>query len=140
LVRKIFPSQEIQGKLGKELIKPTRIYAKTILHLVKKVNIKAMSHITGGGFYDNIPRVLPEGLTARITKGSWPIPSIFKKIQRRGGIDETEMFRTFNMGVGMVMVLSPRSVGRVLAVLAALGQKAWDIGELAEGTNSVEII
>lgn len=140
LVRKIFPSQEIQGKLGKELIKPTRIYAKTILHLVKKVNIKAMSHITGGGFYDNIPRVLPEGLTARITKGSWPIPSIFKKIQRRGGIDETEMFRTFNMGVGMVMVLSSRSVGRVLAVLAALGQKAWDIGELAEGTNSVEII
>jgi phosphoribosylformylglycinamidine cyclo-ligase len=140
LVRKLFPSEEIQGKLGKELIRPTRIYVKTILSLVKKVNIKAMSHITGGGFYDNIPRALPQGITARINKVSWPIPSIFKKIQRRGGIEETEMFRTFNMGVGMVLVLSPRSVGRILAVLAALGQKAWEIGELIEGNNSVEII
>jgi phosphoribosylformylglycinamidine cyclo-ligase len=140
LVRKLFPSEEIQGILGKELIRPTRIYAKTVLYLVKKVNIKAISHITGGGFYDNIPRALPEGITSRITNGSWPIPSIFKKIQRRGGIKETEMFRTFNMGVGMVLVLSPRSVGRALTVLAALGQKAWDIGELIEGNNTVEIV
>jgi len=140
LVRKIFPSKEIQGNLGKELIRPTSIYIKTILHVVKKVNIKAMSHITGGGFYDNIPRVLPEGLTSRIIKGAWPIPSIFKKIQKRGSIEETEMFRTFNMGVGMVLVLNPRSVGRALAVLTELGQKAWDIGELVAGNNSVEII
>jgi len=140
LVRKLFPSEEIQGILGKELIRPTRIYAKTVLYLVKKVNIKAISHITGGGFYDNIPRALPEGITSRITNGSWPIPSIFKKIQRRGGIKETEMFRTFNMGVGMVLVLSPRSVGRALTVLAALGQKAWDIGELIKGNNTVEIV
>ena len=140
LVRKLFPSEEIQGILGKELIRPTRIYAKTVLYLVKKVNIKAISHITGGGFYDNIPRALPEGITSRITNGSWPIPSIFKKIQRRGGIKETEMFRTFNMGVGMVLVLSPRSVGRALTVLDALGQKAWDIGELIKGNNTVEIV
>lgn len=139
LIRKLFSSEEMKGKTGQELIKPTRIYTKTILHLGKKVRIKAMSHITGGGFYDNIPRALPRGLTARIAKGSWPIPSIFRKIQRRGGIEESEMFRTFNMGVGMVLVLSPRSVGRVLSMLAALGQKAWDLGELIQGTYPIEI-
>jgi phosphoribosylformylglycinamidine cyclo-ligase len=136
LARKLFSAQEIKGKLGRELIRPTRIYAKTILFLLKKVNIKAMSHITGGGFYDNIPRVIPEGLAARITKGSWRIPPIFGKIQQRGDINEHEMFRTFNMGVGMVLVVSPRSVGRVLSLLAEQGQKAWDIGELVAGNNS----
>lgn len=140
LVRKLFPSKEIRGKLGKELIRPTKIYAKTILYLLKKVKIKAMSHITGGGFYDNIPRALPKGITAQITKGSWPVPPIFKKIQRRGHIEEPEMYRTFNMGIGMVLVLSPRSTNRVLTLLAELGQKAWVIGELIEGNNTVEII
>ena len=140
LVRKIFSPEEIKGKLGKELIRPTRIYAKTILSLLKKVKIKAMSHITGGGFYDNIPRALPEGLSARIIKGSWPSPPIFNRIQKRGSVEETELFRTFNMGVGLVLVLSPRSVGRTLALLADVGQKAWDIGELVEGTHPIEII
>lgn len=140
LVRKLFSSREIRGKLGKELIKPTRIYTKTILHLLKRVNIKAMSHITGGGFYDNIPRALPEGLTAQLVKGSWPIPSIFKKIQQRGQIEDTEMFRTFNMGIGMTLVFSPRSARHALALLADLGQKAWVIGELVEGNNSVEFV
>ncbi len=140
LVRKLFSSQEIWGKLGKELIRPTRIYSKTILHLLKNVNIKAMSHITGGGFYDNIPRALPEGLATQLVKGSWPIPPIFKKIQHRGQIQETEMFRTFNMGIGMVLVFSPRSATRALTLLAELGQKAWVIGELVEGNNSVEFV
>jgi phosphoribosylformylglycinamidine cyclo-ligase len=140
LVRKLFSSQEIRGKLGKELIRPTRIYTKTILHLMKRVNIKAMSHITGGGFYDNIPRALPEGLTAQLVKGSWPIPSIFRKIQHRGQIKETEMFHTFNMGIGMTLVLSPRSASHALTLLAELGQKAWVIGEIVEGKNSVQFI
>lgn len=135
LVRKLFPSEEIRGKLGKELIRPTKIYAKTILYLLKKVKIKAMSHITGGGFYDNIPRALPEGITACIAKGSWPVPPIFNKIQSRGHIEEPEMYRTFNMGIGMVLVLSPRSTNRALTLLAQLGQKAWVIGELTEGNN-----
>jgi len=139
LVRKLFPSEEIRGKLGKELIRPTKIYAKTILYLLKRMNIKAMSHITGGGFYGNIPRVLPEGKAAQITKGSWPVSSIFKKIQRRGHIEESEMFRTFNMGIGMVLVLSPRTARRALTLLAELGQKAWVIGELIEGNNTIEI-
>ena len=127
------------SKWGKELIRPTRIYTKTILHLMKKVKIKALSHITGGGFYDNIPRVLPKGIKARISSGSWPVPSIFQEIQRRGHIEQSEMFRTFNMGVGMVMVLDPRSTRRALALSAELGQKAWVIGELAVGETSVEI-
>ncbi len=140
LVRKLFTSEEIRGKLGKELIRPTKIYAKTILYLLKRMNIKAMSHITGGGFYDNIPRVLPEGKTAQIIKGSWPVSSIFRKIHRRGHIEEAEMFRTFNMGIGMVLVLSSRAARSALTLLAELGQKAWVIGELVEGNNSVEII
>jgi phosphoribosylformylglycinamidine cyclo-ligase len=140
LVRKLFTPAEIQGKLGKELIRPTKIYAKTILYLLKKTNIKAMSHITGGGFYDNIPRVLPEGQTARISLGSWPVHSVFKKIQRRGHIQEYEMFRTFNMGIGMVLVLSPQSINRALTSLAELGQKAWVIGEVVKGNKTVEII
>lgn len=140
LVRKLFPPEEIKGDLGKELIRPTRIYAKTILSLLKKVNVKSMSHITGGGFYDNIPRALPKRIAARIAKGSWPVPPIFKKIQRRGQIEESEMFRTFNMGIGMVLVLDPWSTSRVLTLLADVGQKAWIIGELVEGNNTVEII
>jgi len=140
LVRKLFPSEEIRGKLGKELIRPTKIYAKTILYLLKRMNVKAMSHITGGGFCDNIPRILPEGKTAQINKGSWPVSSIFKKIQRRGQIKESEMFRTFNMGIGMVLVLSPRATRRALTLLAELGQKAWIIGELIEGNNAIEIV
>ncbi len=140
LVRGLFPSDEIKRKLGRELIRPTRIYAKTILHLMKKVKIKAVSHITGGGFYDNIPRALPGGFAVRITKGSWPVPPIFKKIRSRGRIEESEMFRTFNMGVGMVLVLDPRSTRRAITLLAELGQKAWVIGELIKGENSVEII
>lgn len=139
LVRKIFPSREIQGKLGAELIKPTKIYAKALLHLMKKVNIKALSHITGGGFYDNIPRVLPDGISARITKGSWPVSSIFKKIQCRGNIEDPEMFRTFNMGIGMVLVLGSRSQNHALSRLSELGQRAWVIGELIEGDKTVRI-
>ncbi|UCE40467.1 MAG: phosphoribosylformylglycinamidine cyclo-ligase [Candidatus Aminicenantes bacterium] len=140
LIRKLFPPGEIKGKLGKELIRPTRIYTKSLLHLTKKVKIKAMSHITGGGFYDNIPRAIPEGISARITKGSWPVPAIFNKIQHRGQIEESEMYRTFNMGIGMVLALSRRSTNHALNLLAELRQKAWVIGELVEGTNSVEII
>lgn len=139
LVRKLFPPREIRGKLGRELIRPTRIYTKSLLHLKKRVKIKAMIHITGGGFYDNIPRAIPEGISARITKGSWPVPTIFRKIQHAGDIEEPEMYRTFNMGVGMVLVLSPKSARRALTILSELGQKAWVIGELIEGNTPVKI-
>jgi len=140
LVRKLFSNKEIKGKLGKELIKPTRIYTQTLLYAMRRVKIKAIAHITGGGFYDNIPRVLPDGFSARIEKGTWSVPRIFRTIQRRGRIEEFEMFRTFNMGVGMVVILSPGSVHSALDLLAKLGQKTWLIGELIQGKNEVLLV
>jgi phosphoribosylformylglycinamidine cyclo-ligase len=140
LVRKLFGNKEIKGKLGKELIRPTRIYTQTLLQVMKRVKVKAMAHITGGGFYGNIPRVLPDGISARIEKGIWSVPRIFRTIQQRGQIEEFEMFRTFNMGVGMVVILSPRSVRSALDLLKKLGQKAWIIGELIHGKNKVLLV
>jgi len=139
LVRKIFSPGELKEKLGKELLKPTRIYARLILKIMKEVSIKAMAHITGGGFYENIPRVLPDGLGVRIKKGSWPVQPIFRKIQERGQIDEKEMFRTFNMGVGMVLILGTRNAQRALKLFGKIGQKAWIIGEVIEGDRKIFI-
>ena len=99
LARKAFSEKELKGKYGRDLLRPTRIYTRPILEVLKKTRIKSMAHITGGGFYDNIPRVIPDGLRVVIRKGSWPIPPIFKTIREKGGIGNREMFRTFNMGV-----------------------------------------
>jgi len=96
-----------------------------------------MAHITGGGFYENIPRVLPEGLGVKIEKGSWAVPPIFRKIQEKGQIEEKEMFRTFNMGVGMVLIVSSRNAQQALALLEKTGQKAWIIGEVIQGRKAV---
>ncbi|MFQ6038601.1 MAG: phosphoribosylformylglycinamidine cyclo-ligase [Candidatus Aminicenantales bacterium] len=137
LVRKLFSPGEIRSGLGRVLLRPTKIYARTVLRLVGSVRVKALAHITGGGFIDNIPRVLPRGLEARIAKGSWPVPMIFRTIQRHGHIEEGEMLRTFNMGVGMVVILSPRSVRKALEHLSGWGQRAWVIGRLAEGERGV---
>ncbi len=139
LVRKIFPPSEIKGKLGAELLKPTRIYTKTLLALIKKVRVKALAHITGGGFYDNIPRVVPAGLRVRIKKGSWRMPPIFGLIQRRGRVSERDMFRTFNMGIGLVAVVGRRDAEAALSRLSRLGQKAWVIGDLVRGPHDVVI-
>jgi phosphoribosylformylglycinamidine cyclo-ligase len=140
LVRKVFPEKEIKGKLGLELLRPTRIYTRSILQVMKKIQIKAMAHITGGGFYDNIPRVVPDGLGVRIKKGSWPVPPIFCKIQERGGVEDREMFRTFNMGVGMVLVVDAKSAEPTVRQFEKLGQKAWIIGELDPGKREVKIL
>jgi phosphoribosylformylglycinamidine cyclo-ligase len=137
LVRKVFSPKELKGKLGLELLRPTRIYAKSILKILEKVRINAMSHITGGGFYENIPRVLPQGLRVEIKKDSWPVPSIFRKIQERGQMSETEMFRTFNMGVGMILILEPKNAQKALELFEKAGEKAWIIGEVSEGACEV---
>jgi len=137
LVRKVFPPGEVKGELGLELLKPTRIYAKTLLKLITRVRVKGMAHITGGGFYDNIPRVIPDGLQALIKQGSWRIPPIFGLIQKRGRVAEREMYRTFNMGIGMVAMVGPDDAARALMHLAKLGQKAWVIGELVKGPSGV---
>jgi len=130
LVRKIFTKEEMKGKLGLELLKPTRIYVKPVLQAAKKVRLKALAHITGGGFQENIPRVLPKGLVAKIREDAWPIPQIFKQIKKQGGVEEKEMFRTFNMGIGLVVIVESRSARHAVDIFQDLGQKAWIIGEL----------
>ncbi len=130
LVRKIFSKEEMKGKLGRELLKPTRIYVKPVLQAAKKVRLKALAHITGGGFQENIPRVLPKGLVAKIREDAWPIPQIFKQIKKQGGVEEKEMFRTFNMGIGLVVIVESGSARHAVDIFQDLGQKAWIIGEL----------
>jgi phosphoribosylformylglycinamidine cyclo-ligase len=137
LARRVFSEKELKGRWGLELLRPTRIYTRPILAVMNKVRIKAMAHITGGGFYDNIPRVIPDGLGVRIRIGAWPVPAIFREIQQRGRIGQREMFRTFNMGVGMVVVVGARDAERTTALFQSLGQKAWVIGELTAGKHEV---
>jgi phosphoribosylformylglycinamidine cyclo-ligase len=133
LVRRVFSEKELTGKLGREALKPTRIYTKPLLAVLKTIKLKAIAHITGGGFYDNIPRVIPDHLGVRICRGSWPVPSIFRRIQERGRLEEREMLRTFNMGVGMVVIVGPLDAARAVKSFEALGQKAWMIGEVVRG-------
>ena len=140
LARKVFSEREIKAGLWRELLRPTRIYCTAILEVLKKVRIKSMAHITGGGFYDNIPRVIPKGYGVRVEKGSWPIPPIFRKIQRAGNVDEREMFRTLNMGIGMALAVSARDAARTIALFARLGHKAWTIGEMVHGKREVALL
>ncbi len=139
LARKAFTEAELKGPIGRELLKPTRIYTRAILAVLKKVKIKAMAHITGGGFYDNIPRVVPEGLGVRVRAGSWPVPRIFKTIQERGGVADREMYRTLNMGIGMAVVVAAADAERAIRLFAAQGQKAYRIGEIVKGRQEVTI-
>ena len=140
LARKVFSARQIKAGLWRELLRPTRIYSSAILDVLKKVRIKSMAHITGGGFYDNIPRVIPEGLGVRVRKGSWAVPPIFRKIQRAGDIDEREMYRTLNMGIGMALVVSARDANRTIALFARRGFKAWTIGEVVRGRREVTLV
>jgi phosphoribosylformylglycinamidine cyclo-ligase len=137
LARKAFSEKELKGKYGREILRPTRIYTRPILDVLKKIRIKSMAHITGGGFYDNIPRVIPDGLRVVIRRGSWPIPPIFKTIREKGGIGDREMFRTFNMGVGMALVTAAADADRTIALFAKLGVKAWAIGDIERGEREV---
>ncbi|QCV56436.1 phosphoribosylformylglycinamidine cyclo-ligase [Thermoactinomyces vulgaris] len=123
--------------LGEELLTPTRIYVKTIWTLLREFTIKGMAHITGGGFVENIPRVLPEGACAVIDRSSWEIPPIFSLIQKEGAIDIEEMHQTFNMGIGMVLIVPEEEAKAVLQAAGQLGEKAWVIGNIGSGTQPV---
>ena len=105
-----------------------------------RVAIKGIAHITGGAFYDKIARILPENVNVRINKNSWAVPKIFKLIQNKGGIEDKEMYHTFNMGVGMVLIVEPKSEKAVIAKLAEFKLKSWVIGEVVKGAKAVEII
>lgn len=150
LVRKVFDMSkesldtyydELGKTLGEALIEPTRIYVKG-LKAVKKagVTIKGCSHITGGGFFENIPRMLPEGITAKVKKDSYEIPAIFKLLAEKGDIDEHMMYNTYNMGIGMVLAVDKADADKVIEALASAGDKACVIGETVEGSEGVILV
>ena len=149
LVRKVFdvenkdirtPLESLGGKsIGETLLTPTMIYVKPMLALFKAVTVKGVSHITGGGFYENIPRSIPDGLGAVIDRSAVRILPIFELIQKTGSIPERDMFNTFNMGVGMSVVVPEQEADKALAVLRANGQDAYVIGHVAESQDKVQI-
>lgn len=146
LVRKIFGIDEntinseypeLDRTLGETLLTPTKIYVKPILALMKEIEVKAVSHITGGGFYENIPRMLKSGLTAKINKEAVPVLPIFKLMQRVGNIPEHDMFNTFNMGIGMIAAVAKEDADKAIEVLKANGEDAIILGEVVEGEDGV---
>ena len=149
LVRKVFdvekadlksPVAELGGKsIGETLLTPTKIYVKPMLELFKNVKVKAVSHITGGGFYENIPRSIPEGFTAKIDRAAVKVLPIFELIAKTGNISERDMFNTFNMGVGMSIVVDKNDVDVSLKTLKDNGEDAYVIGEIIKGDESVVI-
>ena len=148
LVRKVFDVEnadlgqyygELGCELGEELLRPTKIYVRPVLAAVEAADVRGISHITGGGFYENIPRCIPDGLCAKIEKKALHIPPIFPLLARMGGISERDMFNTFNMGTGMVLVAARDSADKALAALHSLGQEAGVIGEIVSGEEKVAL-
>ena len=132
---------ELGCTLGEELLKPTRIYVRAIRCLLQHgVEVKAVSHITGGGLYENVPRMMKEGLTARIQKASFPVPPIFELIQRSGDIPERDMYNTFNMGIGLVIAIPKEQVGHALDILAKAGERAYVIGSVIRSNEGVVLV
>ncbi|MBU5347860.1 phosphoribosylformylglycinamidine cyclo-ligase [Paenibacillus lautus] len=128
---------ELGGRLGDVLLAPTKIYVKPLLGLLKEIEVKGMAHITGGGFIENIPRMLPDGVNVDIEYGSWPILPIFKLMQEKGSISNKDMFTTFNMGIGMVLVVKEQDADGVLQYLRSAGEEAYVIGRVTEGERIV---
>ncbi|NIQ95385.1 MAG: phosphoribosylformylglycinamidine cyclo-ligase [Desulfuromonadales bacterium] len=122
---------DLEKSLGEELLTPTRIYVKTVLNLMRDFTVKGIAHITGGGLLENLPRVLPRHCQARLVKDSWERPAIFDVLQKGGNIDEMEMYRTFNNGIGMAIIVPEQQVDDVLTRLSGLDERAWVIGEVA---------
>ena len=150
LVRKVFdvehcdlkaPVEELHGaSLGETLLAPTRIYVKPVLAVMKEVTIKGISHITGGGFYENMPRSIPKGLGVKIEKSAVRVPPIFSIIQKRGNISEHDMFNTFNMGVGMSVVVAKEDAERAVELFRANGEDAYILGTIVESEDGVLLV
>ena len=148
LVRKVFNVEhadlgayvdELGCTLGEELLRPTKIYVKPVLAAMDVADVHGVSHITGGGFYENIPRCIPDGLCAKIDKSSLRTPPIFSMLQRMGSIPEHDMFNTYNMGVGMTMIIAKDDADKALAALKENGQDAYVIGEVVSGEEKVAL-
>ena len=149
LVRKVFDVEradlgaycdELGTTLGKALLEPTKIYVKPLLAALEAADIRGVSHITGGGFYENIPRAVPDGLCARIDRAAIKIPAVFSLLQRTGDIPERDMFNTYNMGVGMSAVVSKDTADRALEALRAAGEDAYVICEIVRGEEKVVLL
>lgn len=150
LVRKVFNVNketlsvyydELGATLGETLLTPTRIYVKALREVkAAGITVKGCSHITGGGFYENIPRMLPEGVGAKVKKGSFEIPPIFALMQRCGNLEEKMMYNTYNMGLGMVLAVDAADADRTVAALKAAGENAWAVGEVAAGAHEAVIV
>ena len=149
LVRKLFFDKlnlkledhidELGDTLGNVLIEPTKIYVKSILKVLEKATVKGMVHMTGGGFYENIPRILPKGLGVDVNLGTWPILPVFNYMMTQGDIDLEEMFATFNMGIGYILVVSKEDEASTLALLESLGEKGYSIGTVTEQHEGVQL-
>ena len=148
LVRKVFDVnkenlneyvESLGCTVGEALLKPTKIYVKPILKLIEQVKVKGISHITGGGFYENMPRMLREGVALKIEKNSYEVPPIFKLIAERGNIPERDMYNTFNMGIGMAVIVPENEVEKSLEILKQAGEEAYLIGEVVEGNKEIII-
>ena len=127
--------------LAEELLRPTRIYVKSLLNIFKGFTIKGMVHVTGGGFIDNLPRITPGACRAVISKNSWEVPYIFTLIREKGNIDEMEMFRVFNMGIGMMVVVPEKETAEVLERLENLGERAYPIGLIEKkGAGQAQVV
>lgn len=148
LVRKVFNvkeenlkeyKEELGTTLGEALLTPTKIYVKPILSLLEQVKVKGISHITGGGFYENMPRMLNEKVALSINKDSYEVPAIFKLIQKEGNIPLRDMYNTFNMGIGMAVIVSKEEVETALQILKEVGETAYVIGEVTKGNKEINI-
>ena len=126
-------------RIGNVLLAPTKIYVKPVMALLEKVSVRSLAHITGGGFYENIPRALPEGLGARIDRSSLRIPPIFPLLSKLGGISEREMFNVYNMGVGMTAIVPVSEADTAVAVLQSTGQDAYVCGQVVESQVRMEL-
>ncbi|MCI8482450.1 MAG: phosphoribosylformylglycinamidine cyclo-ligase [Clostridia bacterium] len=148
LVRKVFQvneqnlkeyKEELGTTLAEALLTPTKIYVKPVLSLIEQVKVKGISHITGGGFYENMPRMLREGVALSINKDAYQIPAIFELIQKQGNIPLRDMYNTFNMGIGMAIIVSKQEKEKALQILKQEGETAYVIGEVVEGNKEIEI-
>ena len=122
------------------MLTPTRIYVKALLELFKTVPVKALCHITGGGLLENLPRVLPDNACASINTASWEWPEVFSWLQREGGVETTEMYRTFNCGVGMVVCVDAEHINETLKILSACGEDAWVLGSIVPAQDGDELV
>lgn len=146
LIRKIVDregrrlDEALDGKpLGERLLEPTRIYVKPLLDLMRQIRVHALAHITGGGITENLPRVLPDGAEAVIDPNAWPRPAVFRWLQEKGGVEDSEMLRTFNCGVGMIVCVAPEDEAQARALLAAAGETVFAIGEVAPAEGGAKV-